>query len=118
MIKSIDNLIEHLKGINPYGKTETFKLWEALKLLSDGLLEIDKTMTGLRKSNYLEIPSGIIDGANTEFILSSKPVDSFIAGFADGLLLIRDIDFKINDKRVIMTVPPPIGTVLQFLYSI
>lgn len=111
----IDDLIEHLKGVNPYGRgTEAFKLWSALKQLSDAAVELSNT----KVQHTLENPIGAINGNNKNFLLSSVPATSnnLLMGFKNGLLLQRGIDFNIENRLIIMTTAPAIGNVLQFLY--
>lgn len=117
-MKKIDNLIEFLKSDKPYDKAQAYKLWEVLKALSDNIIELSKTVAVNNLINTLEIPRGTINGSNKIFYLRNKPSNDFIAGYKNGLLLQKDIDFIIEDNRILMTVAPAIGNTIQFLYSV
>lgn len=114
---SIDNLIEHLKSKTPYDETGTFKLWEALKTLSDELVRINKILDGLLE-NMTEIPTGLINGVNKKFLLSQKPQNNFVIGYKNGLLLFKDTDFTVKDNLITFTVAPAGGSTLQFVYKV
>lgn len=114
----IDNLIEHLKGSDPYGKTETFKLWEALKTLNDNIISLDNLFRNNIENFILETPAGLINGVNTKFFLNFKPVNNFVLGFKNGLLLINITDFIVVDNRIIMTIAPAALSILKFVYCI
>src|SRR3972149_2258284 len=58
MSTPIDDLIEHLKGSTPYGKTEAIKLWEALKTLSDSAKQTQLN------SDYIDLLKTIITPLN------------------------------------------------------
>jgi len=116
--KTVDDLIEHLKSTKPYGRTETYKLWEALKRLSDGLIKIDKYIQDNLVKNIVEFPIGNIDSSNTIFMLSFDPVDNFIVGFLNGTLLERDTDYTVRSRTITIVTPPAPGDSLQFLYSV
>src|SRR5437773_11480677 len=106
MTISMNSLIEHLKGPTPYGKTETYRLWEALNFLSENIGKIDSALKSQSSSNVVETPTGIIDGSNKIFRLSNAPTNNFIAGFQNGLLIKKDTDFRVSNNIVIMTVAP------------
>ena len=106
----IDSLIEHLKGINPYGKTETIKLWEALITLSNAILRLEKI------TPVLEIPSGTINSSNKEFLLSETPIyNNFSMVFKNGLLLSKT-EYEIINRLLVMVTAPVAGNTLQLLY--
>lgn len=117
--KVIDSLIDYLKGDDPYKKADAFKLWQALKMLSDGIVFLERnTNSQISFISAAEIPTGVINGSNTIYMLRSKPIDSFAALFQNGLLLIQDVDYTINNQRITMATAPIAGDTLQFLYSI
>lgn len=118
-IKPIDNLIEYLKSDKPFSKDQGIKLWEILKILADGEIKLDNSIT-INKSvrSTIDIPDGNIDGSNKNFILNNKPIDTFIAVFQNGLLLSKNTDYVIKDSLVTMTSAPVVGDTLQFIYNI
>lgn len=117
-INQVDNLIQHLKSSKPYDEAGTFKLWEALKILSDELVEVHHILRDNLEDTIVEIPEGLINGSNKKYYLSQKPVNDFILGFKSGLLLFKDTDFVVKDQLVTFTVAPAGGSTLQFVYQV
>lgn len=67
--------------------------------------------------SYNEIPSGVIDGNNTAFVLAHTPNPSWIQLFQNGVLLEPDAnDYAISGTGITMTFAPETGDKLRAYY--
>lgn len=63
-----------------------------------------------------ELPTGVIDGNNTLFILENEPKNSSEHLFLNGLLMRLGDDYTINGKEITLQTPPPINSRLLCSY--
>ena len=63
-----------------------------------------------------EQPSGVIDGVNTVFTLSTQPIVNSEQVFIDGLLLLRGTDYTISADTITFTTAPVPGSIILCEY--
>jgi len=66
---------------------------------------------------FKETPSGLVNGSNTSYALSSTPISGTIIVFIDGTAL-KASDFSYSDPNVVLTTPPAFGQSIEVYYLI
>ena len=64
-----------------------------------------------------EVPSGVIDGMNTVFMLLGAPSYGTEHMYLNGLLLFNTIDYTINGYTITFMKAPPPGSIIQVDYQ-
>lgn len=65
-----------------------------------------------------ESPSGVIDGVNTTFTLTSTPDSGTLFVYLNGLKLISGVDFSLTGNTLELGAPPQSGDILTSVYNI
>lgn len=65
-----------------------------------------------------EVPSGLINGANTAYVLSQTPVsDASVKLYLDGIFQRQGTDYTISSTNITMATAPAIGQTIDAFYS-
>lgn len=84
----------------------------------DGTLSVDTTSYQAAFITVQEIPTGLVNNANTSFSLAHTPVsDMRVILFQDGLALIQGTDYTISGATITMTTAPNFGQTVYAKYD-
>lgn len=76
----------------------------------------DKWLQNPAGSSQNEVPTGVINGTNKDFVVSQTPISGTLKVFLDGLL---DVDFTFDSpsKTITMTTAPALGQQIRAVYK-
>lgn len=69
------------------------------------------------KTSVQEIPSGAIDGSNTDFDLSNAPEGGTLDVFLNGVFLTENEDYTFSGVTITLVAPPVSGDRLTVTYQ-
>lgn len=90
-----------------------------LKNLDDWSFELDDWVEiDLTKVVHIdkEVPTGIIDGTNINFLLNRTPIPGSEHVYLNGLLQDDVDDYQLNHNTIVFTEPPSIGMKIRCSY--
>lgn len=63
-----------------------------------------------------EVPTGVVNGVNKDFVITKNPVSGSLKVFLDGIL---DINFTFDEpsKTITMTTAPVVGQQIRAVYD-
>lgn len=66
---------------------------------------------------YNEVPSGTVDGSNTDFILIDVPLSGTLQVYVNGARMKLNEDFTLSLKTISFITAPPIGSIILVDYQ-
>lgn len=111
--ENIRDALEILKGDERLDKSAIKGLEEELQRIS-AIKGTTIMGGGTRVDNSIdnEVPTGTIDGANTDFVLNWTPLNGSLKVFRGGARQQITGDYTLSDKTITFLLPPQIGEII------
>jgi hypothetical protein len=79
---------------------------------------VDTDVVGFPSMSNQEVPTGVIDGTNAEFMLEHTPIVGSEMVYVNGLMQSSgaDNDYQISGGTITFLIPPPLDTRIVVTY--